>query len=163
MHQNQNDHQPWLFLRSQLMSEGMVEDYWERVKSRHIRNYNNSNSTNNTNTTSNTNTTTTTNLTSNTNSSSKLSSKSSQRRPAHPMLSPLRMPHRGWTQYQNGDVLKYRATKMGTQNHDTTLMRQQFHLWHWDRALTFGVLHSIVIIILDETTPCINWNRIKSI
>ena len=80
MHQNQNDHQPWLFLPSQLMSEGMVEDYWERVKSHHIHNYNKSNSTNNTNTSTN---------------STKVFSKS-PRHPLHPKFSPLRMPPRGW-------------------------------------------------------------------
>merc|ERR1712108_61445 len=68
-----------------VMSEDMVEDYWESVKSRHIHNYNNSNLTNNSNSTNNTKSSS--NLT-------KLSSKSSQR-PIHPVFSPLRMPPRG--------------------------------------------------------------------
>ena len=66
---------------AQVISEGMVEDYWERLKSRHIRNYNKSNSTNNTNTNN-------TNISTN--------STKSPRRPLHPKISPLRMPPRGW-------------------------------------------------------------------
>ena len=73
---------PSTYMRSkiQVVSENVVEDYWEQVKARHIHNYvayNNTRSATNSST-----------------NSTKLTSRQS-RRPRHPVISPFRMPPRG--------------------------------------------------------------------
>ena len=77
---------PSTYMRSkiQVVSENVVEDYWEQVKARHIHNYVAYN-----NTRSATNSTT---------NATKLTSRPS-RRPRHPVISPFRMPPRGWPRY----------------------------------------------------------------
>ena len=87
---SQKQDTPSTYMRSkiQVVSENVVEDYWEQVKARHIHNYvayNNTRSATNSST----------NLT-------KLTSRQS-RRPRHPVISPFRMPPRGWPRYDTSN------------------------------------------------------------
>ena len=81
---------PSTYMRSkiQVVSENVVEDYWEQVKARHIHNYvayNNTRSATNSST-----------------NSTKLTSRQS-RRPLHPVISPFRMPPRGWSRHDTSN------------------------------------------------------------
>ena len=87
---SQKQDTPSTYMRSkiQVVSENVVEDYWEQVKARHIHNYvayNNTRSATNSST-----------------NSTKLTSRPS-RRPRHPVISPFRMPPRGWPRYDTSN------------------------------------------------------------